>query len=195
MSLFYSNIALMIHVERLITSSLPRHVCIPRHISPILPRTSSPTSKGPYRKSLSFSMSSFGPWLSELFIRFNTPKSPNTPSKTGRLLNGALQKVHCSSNQSQFFFAAVKKFIEACRNNFAILGTCLKKKPSCYILPLQIHLRESPFLDKASELFLHTQAKDCVIRQHNNAQECKEKHKTLLTLSSSPPSSSTLSIH
>jgi hypothetical protein len=128
MSLFYSNIALMIHVERLITSSLPRHVCIPRHISPILPRTSSPTSKGPYRKSLSFSMSSFGPWLSELFIRFNTPKSPNTPSKTGRLLNGALQKVHCSSNQSQFFFAAVKKFIEACRNNFAILGTCLKKK-------------------------------------------------------------------
>jgi hypothetical protein len=118
----------MIHVERLITSSLPRHVCIPRHISPILPRTSSPTSKGPYRKSLSFSMSSFGPWLSELFIRFNTPKSPNTPSKTGRLLNGALQKVHCSSNQSQFFFAAVKKFIEACRNNFAILGTCLKKK-------------------------------------------------------------------
>jgi len=53
-------------------------------------------------------MSSFGLELSELF---NTPKStPKAPSKTGRLLNGALPMMNCSSNQSQFFLSSQKVY-------------------------------------------------------------------------------------
>jgi hypothetical protein len=136
-------------------------------------------------------MSSFGLRLSELLI---TPKSPNTPSKTGRMLNGALSKSIAHQTDPIFSLCSQKVYCslqEQFRHTWYLPR---EKKPSCYILSLQIHLPESPFLGQSKRPIL-TQVKDCVIRQHNNALECKEKIKTSLTPCFSPPSStSTFSV-
>jgi hypothetical protein len=72
--------------------------------SPFVASTSNnnlfPTNKGPYIGKFDFLMSSFGLRLSELLI---TPKSPNTPSKTGRMLNGALSESIAHQTNPNFF--------------------------------------------------------------------------------------------
>lgn len=168
MPIFWSKVDVTFHLGLFLAS----HTYISRHLSPLLAISSSPTNKGPYVERVWFLDVKFWSWAVDI-IQYAEVYSESAEQNRASAERRPAKKSSAHLTNPRFLFA-VRKFIVVCRNNRAILGTCLEKNPSCYIPSSQIQLRESPFPDKGSETIL-TQAKDCVIRQHNNALECKER--------------------